>query len=175
MHRAPRILITTAVLAGSAALACSAAAQICAPEGPVLFIPKHYSVQSIEYMQAGDAPVRVTLWTNRLGPQTTDNTMAGLQKGIWTPSNVSNPSGLQVNDDRDWRLGFDVLYAESGSDYSKPFECVGRELHANGSDPWGFYLLRFIPHELDPGQQDFLVRVTLHRGQIKFPQAQKGK
>ena len=98
MPRALRTLITAAVLAGSAALACPAAAQVCAPDGPIVFIPKHYSVQSIEYMLAGDAPVRVTLWTERLGPRTTDDTMAGQQlpKGVWVPAQIANPAGLKT-------------------------------------------------------------------------------
>ena len=145
MHRAPRTLITAAVLAGSAALACPAAAQICAPEGPIVFIPKHYSVQSIDYMQAGDAPVRITLWTERLGPRTTDNTMTGLQKGVWTPAAIANPAGLQHNDDRNWRLGFDALYAESGGgDYSRPFECVSAGAARQRPRPLG--LLRAEVH-----------------------------
>ena len=177
MHRAPRNLITAAVLAGSAALAWPAAAQVCAPDGPILFIPKHYSVQSVDYMQAADVPVRITLWTERLGPRTVDNTMTGLQKGVWTSSHISNPAGLQHNDDRNWRLGFDALYAEAGtgSDYNKPFECVGQELHANGPDPWGYYVLKFIPHELDPALVGFQVRVTLIRGPIQWPVEAKRK
>jgi hypothetical protein len=169
MHRAPRTLITAAVLAGSAALACPAGAQICAPDGGVVYIPKHYSVQDIQYMQAGDAPVRVTLWTERLGPRTTDNTMTSPPKGIWTPSAIMNPIGLQVRDDKPWRLGFDALYAENDGDYAKPFECVGLELHANGPDPWGFYVLKFIPHALDPSQVDFQIRVSLRKGPIQWP------
>ena len=181
MHRAPRNLITAAVLAGTlvsfGALACPAAAQVCAPDGPILFIPKHYSVQSVAYMQAADVPVRVTLWTERLGPRTTDNTMTGLPKGVWTPAQISNPAGLQNNDDKTWRLGFDALYAESGtgSDYNKPFECVGLELHANGPDPWGYYVLKFIPHELDPSIVGVQARVTLRRGPIQWPIGEKGK
>jgi hypothetical protein len=169
MHRAPPILFTAAVLAVPAALACPAAAQVCAPDGAVVFVPKHYSVQSIQYMQAGDAPVRITLWTDRLGPRTTDNTMTSPPKGIWTPSAITNPIGFQVNDDKSWRLGFDALYAETDGDYAKPFECVGLELHANGPDPWGFYVLKFIPHALDPAQVAFEVRVSLRRGPIQWP------
>jgi hypothetical protein len=169
MPRAPRTLITAAVLAGSAAAVCPAAAQICAPDGPVVFMPKHYSVQDIQYMQAGDAPVRVTLWTERLGPRTTDGTMTSPPKGIWTPARIMNPAGMQVNDDKNWRLGFDALYAEGDGDFSKPFECVSAELHANGADPWGFYVLKFMPHALEPGQVGFQVRVSLHRGPIQWP------
>jgi len=176
MHRAPRTLITAAVLAGSAALACPAAAQVCAPDGFIVRVPKHYSVQSIDYMQAGDAPVRITLWTERLGPPTTDVTVSGLQKGIWTPAGVANPAGMQVNDDKSWRLGFNALYAEGAAgDYSKPFECVGQELHANGPDPWGYYVLTFIPHGLEPGQVDFQVRVSLRKGPIQWPRPPKEK
>jgi hypothetical protein len=177
MPRAPRTLITAALLAGSAALACPAAAQVCAPDGPIVFIPKHYSVQSIEYMLAGDAPVRVTLWTERLGPRTTDNTMSGQQlpKGVWVPAQIANPAGLQKNDDKNWRIGFDVLFADSGIDYSKPFECVSQELHADGPNPWGYYMLRFIPHELDPGTVDFMVKISLRRGAIRFEKPPPGK
>jgi hypothetical protein len=173
MHRAPRTLITAALLAGSAAFACPAAAQICAPEGPTLFVPKHYSVQGVDYMLAGYQPVRITLWTERLGPRTTDNTMSGLQKGVWTPAAIANPAGLQHNDDKNWRLGFDVLYAESGGGFSRPFECVTQELHANGPDPWGYYVLKFIPHEFDPSQADLQVRVTLRRGPIQWPNGKR--
>ena len=176
MHRALRNPITAAVLAATAALARPAAAQVCAPDGSIVYVPKHYSVQSIEYMWAGEAPVRVTLWTERLGPRTTDNTMMNLPKGIWAPVTIANPVGMQVNNDKSWRLGFDALYAESGSGgYSKPFECVGAELHANGPDPWGYYVLKFIPHELDPSLVDFQVRVMLRRGGIQWPERPKGK
>ena len=120
-------------------------------------------------MQPADVPVRVTLWTERLGPRTTDDTMTGLQKGVWAPAAIANPAGLQHNDDRNWRLGFDALYAESDNNYSRPFECVTEELHANGPDPWGYYVLKFIPHELDPSLVGLQVRVTLHRGPIQWP------
>ena len=163
-----RTLIAAALLAGSAALAGPVAAQVCTPAGYQIEAPKGYSVAKIEYRQVSDTPVRATLWSERLGPRTTDHTVSGLAKGDWTPAAIADPGMLQV-DRHPWRMGIAALYTDADTSASRPFECVSQELHPNGMDPWGYYVMSFIEHESDPSRVDFQVRVTLQRGALRPP------
>jgi hypothetical protein len=164
MRLAPSNLIAAALLAGAAG---PAAAQACDPAGYQIEAPKGYSVAKIEYRQLGDQPVRATLWSERLGPRTTDHTVQDLPRGEWTPAVISDPAVMQVNH-KPWRMGVEALWTD-GENPAKPFECVAQELHPNGVDPWGFYLLNFIEREADPGRVDFQVRVTLQKGPLRPP------
>jgi hypothetical protein len=185
MPRAPRILIPAAFLAGCAALAGPALAQMqtCTSDGYEMEIPKGYGIWSVEYRQVQDPPVRATLWSERLGPRTIDNTVTATPKGDWTPVAIADPAEVTPDNHKTWKLGVDALFADGG-DYSKSFECVAKELHPNGGDPWGYYILSYIPRESDPGQVYFQVRVILHRGpnppppkkpKTSSPVASKGK
>jgi hypothetical protein len=158
------------LLSVCASAPASAALAMCSSEGAAVFVPKGYSIASIEYQQVADAPpVRATLWSDRLGPRTVDGTMEAMPKGEWTPVQFQDPAEFQEHD-KDWRMGVQALYSDpSVGDYSKEFECVNRELHAHGDDPWGWYVLDYLPHESAPGQVGFRVRVRLQRGPLRQP------
>jgi hypothetical protein len=174
MRPAPRTLTAVALLAGSAALAGPAAAQFCTPAGFQIEVPKGYSVQKIEYLRLADAPVRATLWSERLGPRTTDDTVSDLPKGDWTAAQVADPAVLQYKG-RPWRMGVEAAYTGGDAPVVRPFECVVQELHPSGTDPWGYVLMSFIEREADPGRVDFQVKVTLHRGPLVWPKPVKTK
>lgn len=152
--------------------ASAALAMGCTSEGAVVRVPKGYSIAEVDFQQLPDAPpVRATVWSERLGPRTVGSTLEALPKGVWTPVPLLNVPEYQVNGDKDWRMGVSALYADTAGsgDFSRSFDCVDRELHANGADPWGWYLLSFIPHESSPGVQAFQARVRLQRGPIRPP------
>lgn len=165
-----RRLAATLLSVCVSAPASTALAMGCSSEGAVVKVPKHYSIASIEYQQMSDAPpVRATLWSERLGPRTVDGTKEALPKGVWTPVQLQDPAAFQEHD-KDWHMGVSALYSDPNvGEYSKAFECVDRELHANGADPWGWYLLSYVPHGSTPGQAGFQVRVRLQRGPLGQP------
>ncbi len=167
-------LFGPALALGLLAMAGSAHALDCDSERDGLFIPKGYMITDVEYMQAQDATAQATLWSQRFGPRTTDNIKTGLPKGAWQTVGIVDPAQFQLNPRKDWHMGVSALYSEGGEP-SKPFECVTHELHANGADPYGYYIVNYIPHESDPGQIDFQVKVTLHKGPVRTPKpARKG-
>lgn len=141
---------------------------MCSSEGASVVVPKGYSVSAVDYQQVLDLPVRATLWSQRLGPRTTDVTREALPRGVWTPAAYQDQAQFQA-DHKSWKMGVSAIYADSDSDYSKSFDCVLQELHANGANPYGWYLLSYVPHERDVGQVAFLVRIQLQKGRLRPP------
>jgi hypothetical protein len=170
----PRRQLCLAAIGLGAALASAAsgARAECTSENSIVLVPKNFTVQEVAYRQVQDAPVRATLWSNRLGPRNIDSSKEALPKDAWTPVTFQNPAQFSLDHSRDWKLGVAAMSSEDG-EFNRAFDCVEQELHANGSEPYGYYVLNFIPRVSDPGKVGFQVRVQLHKGPIPVPRPQK--